>query len=171
MRVTPFEHVFPGLEIHANVIDSILQGHFLHRPNWITLVDILVILFMGLILGALLPRFKAHWGALMGGALFLSVLAVGKILFESRGVWMNLTYPTFNLVLIYLGVTGFRYMTEEKEKKKIRGAFQYYLTASVVEEMLKNPDKLKLGGEKKDLTVLFSDIRADDSGGARQVPE
>ena len=171
IRVTPFEHVFPGLEIHANVIDSILQGDFLHRPNWITLVDILVIAVLGLALGALLHRVRAHWGALIGGALFLSILVLGKILFEARGVWMNLTYPTLNLVFIYLGVTGYRYMTEEKEKKKIRGAFQYYLTASVVEEMLKNPDKLKLGGEKKDLTVLFSDIRGFTSISERMTPE
>jgi adenylate cyclase len=171
IRVTPFEHVFPGLEIHANVIDSILQGDFLHRPNWITLVDILVIAVLGLALGALLHRVRAHWGALIGGALFLSILVLGKILFEARGVWMNLTYPTLNLGFIYLGVTGYRYMTEEKEKKKIRGAFQYYLTASVVEEMLKNPDKLKLGGEKKDLTVLFSDIRGFTSISEQMTPE
>ncbi len=171
MRVTPFEHVFPGLEIHANVIDSILQGQFLHRPNWISLVDILVIAGVGLILGGLLPRVRALWGALVGGGLFLSVLALGKILFESQGVWMNLTFPTLNLVFIYLGVTGYRYMTEEREKKKIRGAFQYYLTASVVEEMLKDPDKLKLGGEKKDLTVLFSDIRGFTSISENMTPE
>jgi len=171
MRVTPFEHVYPGLEIHANVIDSILQNQFLYRPNWVTLVDILVIAVVGLILGGLLPRFKAHWGALVGGALFLSVLALGQYLFETQGVWMNLTYPSLNLIFIYLGVTGYRYMTEEKEKKRVRGAFQYYLTASVVEEMLRNPDKLKLGGEKKDLTVLFSDIRGFTSISERMTPD
>jgi adenylate cyclase len=171
MRVTPIEHVFPGLEIHANVIDSILLEQFLHRPNWIALVDILVIVTIGMILGVLLPRVKALWGALMGGLVFIFVLMLGKFLFEAQGVWMNLTYPILNLVLIYLGVTGYRYMTEEREKKKIRGAFQYYLTASVVEEMLKNPDKLKLGGEKKDLTVLFSDIRGFTSISERMTPE
>jgi adenylate cyclase len=171
LRVTPFEHVFPGLEIHANVVDSILQGQFLHRPNWITLMDILVIAVMGLVLGVFLHRVRAHWGALIAGALFMSVLVLGKILFEAQGVWMNLIYPSLNLAFIYLGVTGYRYMTEEKEKKKIRGAFQYYLTASVVEEMLKNPDKLKLGGEKKDLTVLFSDIRGFTSISERMTPE
>ena len=67
-------------------------------------------------------------------------------------------------------------MTEEREKKKIRGAFQYYLTASVVNEMLKDPSKLKLGGDKKDLSVMFSDIRGfttdlreADAGGAGPV--
>jgi len=76
-----------------------------------------------------------------------------------------------NLILTYLGITGYRYWTEEREKKKIRGAFQYYLTASVVEQMLKNPDKLRLGGEKKDLTVLFSDIRGFTTISEHMPPE
>ncbi|NWF55468.1 MAG: adenylate/guanylate cyclase domain-containing protein [Syntrophaceae bacterium] len=171
IRVTPFEHVYPGLEIHANVIDSILQGHFLYRPNWITLMDLLVVIVLGVMLGAILPHLKAHWGALLAGGLFLSVAVLGKYLFEALGVWMNLTYPSLNLILIYLGVTGYRYMTEEREKKKIRGAFQYYLTPSVVEEMLQNPEKLKLGGEKKDLTVLFSDIRGFTSISEKMTPD
>jgi len=171
MRVTPFEHVFPGLEIHANVIDSILQRQFLHRPNWFTLLDILAIVVIGVIMGFFLPQVKALWGALTGGLLFFSILVLGKFLFEAQGVWMNNTYPLLNLVLTYLGVTGYRYMTEEREKKKVRGAFQHYLTASVVEEMLKNPEKLKLGGEKKDLTVLFSDIRGFTSISERMAPE
>jgi adenylate cyclase len=171
MRVTPFEHVFPGLEIHANVIDSILQEQFLYRPNWIALPDILAVIATGVILGIFLPRMKAFWGAMISGLLFLSILGLGKFLFQDRGIWMNMTYPVLNLGLIYLGTTGFRYMTEEREKKKIRGAFQYYLTASVVEEMLKNPEKLKLGGEKKDLTVLFSDIRGFTSISERMSPE
>ncbi len=171
MRVTPFEHVFPGLEIHANVIDSILQRQFLYRPNWITLLDILAIVVIGVILGLFLPQVKALWGALIGGLFFFSILVLGKFLFEAQGVWMNNTYPLLNLVLVYLGVTGYRYMTEEMEKKRVRGAFQHYLSASVVEEMLKNPEKLKLGGEKKDLTVLFSDIRGFTSISERMTPE
>ncbi len=82
-----------------------------------------------------------------------------------------MTYPLFNLVLTYLMITGYRYMTEERERKKVRGAFQYYLNASVVEQMLKDPEKLKLGGEKKDLTVLFSDIRGFTSISEHMTPE
>ncbi len=62
MRVTPFEHVFPGLEIHANVIDSILQKQFLYRPNWITLLDILAIMIIGVILGFSCPGSKPSGG-------------------------------------------------------------------------------------------------------------
>jgi adenylate cyclase len=75
------------------------------------------------------------------------------------------------MMTIYLGITVYRYITEEREKKKIRGAFQYYLTASVINEMLKDPSKLKLGGDKKDLTVLFSDIRGFTTISEKLTPE
>jgi adenylate cyclase len=171
MRVTPFENVFPGLEVHANVIDSILKQDFLYRPNWVTLFDLLAIILIGLALGIILPRVKALWGALAAGFIFLALILSSKFIFQGIGGWVNLTYPILNLVLTYLGITGYQYMTEEREKKKVRGAFQYYLTASVVEQVLKNPEKLKLGGEKKDLTVLFSDIRGFTSISERMAPE
>jgi len=171
IRVTPFDHVFPGLEVHANVIDSILKRDFLYRPNWVTLFDILAIIIIGLALGIVLPRVKALWGALAGGLVLFAFTLSAKFLFQEQGSWVNMTYPLLNLILTYLGITGYRYMTEEREKKKIRGAFQYYLSPSVVDQMLRNPEKLKLGGEKKDLTVLFSDIRGFTSISERMTPE
>jgi len=171
IRVTPFDSVFPGLEVHANAIDSILQQQFLYRPNWVTLFDILAILIIGVILGLILPRVKALWGALAGIFLLSAFTLICKYFFQAQGYWVNMTYPLLNLVITYLGITGYRYMTEEREKKKIRGAFQHYLTASVVEQMLKHPERLRLGGEKKDLTVLFSDIRGFTSISEHMTPE
>ena len=171
IRVTPLDYVFPGLEVHANVIDSILQRQFLYRPNWVTLFDILAITMIGVLLGIILPRVKPLWGALSGILILIAFTLLFQYLFQAQGYWVNMTYPMLNLVLTYLGITGYRYWTEEREKKKIRGAFQYYLTASVVEQMLKNPDKLRLGGEKKDLTVLFSDIRGFTQISERMTPE
>ncbi len=171
IRVTPFDHVFPGLEIHANVIDSILQRQFLHRPNWVTLFDFLAIVLIGLILGIILPRLTALRGALAAAILLISFALFAKFLFQEHGVWVNMTYPLLNLIGVYSGITGYRYMTEELEKKRVRGAFQYYLSPPVVEQMLKNPEKLKLGGEKKNLTVLFSDIRGFTSISELMTPE
>ena len=171
IRVTPFDHVFPGLEVHANVIDTILKQQFLYRPNWVALFDLLAIIVLGLILGIILPKVKALWGALIGISLFFAFVLTSNQLFQKQGIWVNQTYPLFNLVLTYLMITGYRYMTEERERKKVRGAFQYYLNASVVEQMLKDPEKLKLGGEKKDLTVLFSDIRGFTSISEHMTPE
>jgi adenylate cyclase len=171
IRVTPFDHVFPGLEVHANVIDTILKQQFLYRPNWATLFDLLAIVAIGLLLGIFLPKMKALWGAVMGILLLSAFFLASNQLFQKQGFWVNQTYPLFNLVLTYLTITGYRYMTEERERKKVRGAFQYYLNASVVEQMLKDPEKLKLGGEKKDLTVLFSDIRGFTSIAQDMAPE
>lgn len=84
---------------------------------------------------------------------------------------MNLIYPVLTMMTIYLGITVYRYVTEEREKKKIRGAFQYYLTASVINEILKDPSKLKLGGDKKQLSVMFSDIRGFTGISEKLTPE
>jgi adenylate cyclase len=75
------------------------------------------------------------------------------------------------MVIVYTAVTLYRYIVEEREKRKIRGAFSFYVTPSVVNEMLKNPEKLKLGGDKKELSVLFSDIRGFTTLAEEMEPE
>ena len=98
-------------------------------------------------------------------------VAVNFFVFFKFNIWLNLVYPFLTMMIIYLGITIYQYFKEEREKKKIRGAFQYYLTASVINEMLKDPAKLKLGGDKKDLTVLFSDIRGFTTISEKLTPE
>jgi adenylate cyclase len=84
---------------------------------------------------------------------------INFLVFYKLNVWLNLVYPFLSMILIYLGITIYHYIQEEREKRRIRGAFQYYLNASVINAILKNPEKLTLGGVKKELSVLFSDIR------------
>jgi adenylate cyclase len=98
-------------------------------------------------------------------------VAANMFVFSCFNIWLNLIYPVLTMLAIYLGITVYRYIKEEREKKKIRGAFQYYLTASVINEMLKDPTKLKLGGDKKDLSVLFSDIRGFTTISEKLTPE
>lgn len=171
MRVTPFSQVFPGLEIHANVMETILKQEFLYRPNWVAIFDILNIILIGIILGLILPKAKATWGVITAVSFLLLFPLIAYYLFKYEGIWINVVYPLGNIILTYLVLTVHRYLTEEKEKKKIRGAFQYYLSPTVVEQMLRNPEKLKLGGEKKELTVLFSDIRGFTSFSEQMAPE
>ncbi|MDY7030348.1 MAG: adenylate/guanylate cyclase domain-containing protein, partial [Thermodesulfobacteriota bacterium] len=171
MRVTPFNIVHPGVEIHANVIDNILHQRFLIRPEWTNVIDIGIILGFGLLLGFTLPQLKAFTGAMATAFFFFAFFMLNRYLFIDQGIWINIVYPFLVLLAVYIGVTVLRYVTEEREKKRIKGAFNYYVTASVVNEMLRNPQKLKLGGEKKELTVLFSDIRGFTRISERLSPE
>jgi len=159
LRNTPFSPVYPGLEIHATVIDNILREQFIHKPKWARLYDGLVIIILGILLGLVVPRVGAVKGLFFTLALFGIHIVLTQLVFSHFRLWFNMVYPLLTVVLVYTSLTVYRYITEEREKKKIRGAFSYYVSSSVVNEMLKNPDKLKLGGDKKDLTVLFSDIR------------
>ena len=171
LRVTPYSSVYPGVEIHATAIDNILHGNFLHRSSGTSLLDVCVIVFCGLFIGIVVPRVKAVQGMVLSLLVLISFVLINTFIFSRYNLWLNIIYPALTMIMIYLGITVYRYITEEREKKKIRGAFQYYLTASVINEMLKDPSKLKLGGDKKDLTVLFSDIRGFTTISEKLTPE
>ena len=159
LRVTPFSSSYPGIEIHATVIDNILHRNFLFHSTTTRFIDICSIVFLGLLIGFLIPRLSPISGMLAAFGIVGACVAANFLIFFKFNVWLNLVFPFITMILIYLGITIYHYFQEEREKRKIRGAFQYYLNASVINEMLKNPAKLKLGGDKKDLSVMFSDIR------------
>jgi len=159
LRVTPFGAVYPGVEIHATVIDNILRQNFLVQSGWTSFLDACIIILLGLLMGIVISRLRAFQGVLVSLAILTAFISANALIFAHYNVWLNLVYPVLTILLIYLGITVYRYVSEEREKKKVRGAFQHYLNASVVNELLKDPAKLKLGGDKKNLTVLFSDIR------------
>jgi len=171
LRVTPYSSVYPGVEIHATAIDNILHGNFLHRSSGTQLLDVCAIVFFGLLIGIVVPRVKAVQGMVLSLLVLIAFILINALIFSRYNLWLNIIYPALTMIMIYLGITVYRYITEEREKKKIRGAFQYYLTASVINEMLKDPSKLKLGGDKKDLTVLFSDIRGFTTISEKLTPE
>jgi adenylate cyclase len=171
MRVTPFSAVYPGVEIHATVIDNILHQNFLIHSGWTKFLDICMIIVLGFVVGIAIPRAKAVHGVLLILILLIVFGGINTFLFAHYNIWLNLIYPVLTMMTIYLAITVYRYITEEREKKKIRGAFQYYLTASVINEMLKDPSKLKLGGDKKALSVLFSDIRGFTTVSETLTPE
>lgn len=171
LRVTPFSAVYPGIEIHATVIDNILHKNFIKRPGWVGLIDLLAIIVLGLAAVPVLSRVRAVLGLGFTLGLVIIYMLINRFVFTGFNIWLNLVYPLLSIVLVYSAITIYRYMTEERERKKIRGTFQYYLSGPVIEEMLKDPSKLKLGGEKKDLTVLFSDIRGFTTISEKLSPE
>lgn len=171
LRVTPHSNVYPGVEIHANIIDNILRQNFLQHSAWATFLDICSIIILGLVVGIVIPRVKALNGVIFILIMMSVFVVANAFAFIHSRLWLNMVYPILTMATIYLMITVYRYVTEEREKKKIRGAFQYYLTASVMEEILKDPSKLKLGGDKKDLTVMFSDIRGFTTISEKLTPQ
>ena len=160
MRNTPFSTVYPGLEIHATTIDNILRQNFLTRPKWTKIFDLFAIILIGIVIGIVIPRLSAVKGILFAIGLFIIYIFFSRILFVKYGLCFNITYPLIALIVLYISLTIYKYMAEERERKKIKGAFSYYVSPSVVNEMLKHPEKLKLGGDRKELSILFSDIRS-----------
>ncbi len=158
LRSTPVSPLYPGVEIHATVIDNILTGEFLAKPRWMQFFDLLAIVLLCAAVGAVLPRLSAVKGlAFTGGLLVLYVLAAYG-LFAYFRVWLDLVHPVLALMLTYTVLTVYRYVTEERERKRIKGAFRQYVAPLVIDKMLQDPGRLQLGGEEKVLTVLFSDL-------------
>jgi adenylate cyclase len=158
--VTPFSPTFPGLERHGTIIDSMLRQDFLHRRETTALIDVGAIVIMGLLVGWLSPKCPSYWGSVAALGLAGVYVVANVLAFTRAGVWVNLLFPLFAVVANQSGITLFRYLTEERQKRLIRRAFQYYLQPTVVDQVSQNPHLLKLGGESRELTVLFSDIRS-----------
>lgn len=171
LRVTPLASVFPGVEVHANVIDNVIRGDFIVRPEWASVMDMLLLISLGLGLGWLF----AGLGPILGGMCMLVIfgahLYVNTLVLVRWGAWLNVIYPSLMIPVSYLGVSIYKYIHEEREKRKIKGAFQAYVTPAVVHQILKDPNALKLGGEQRVLTVLFSDIRGFTTISESLTPE
>lgn len=172
IRVTPVSSVFPGVEIHANIIDNILHQQFLKKPGWVLALELFLIAALGLLLSLFLPSLRAGFGALFAMAVAAGYLVLNNYLFRSFGLWVNLVYPLLAVLMVYVGVTVYNFVAVEKKRKFIQGAFGQYVTPQVISQIVENPDRyLRLGGDKKELTALFSDIRSFTTISEKMTPE
>lgn len=158
LRPTAFGAV-PGVFLHATGIQNMIDGKFLERFAGIQLIEVLILLVSGLFLGLVLPRVPPLVSVLVTLTLIVGYYLVDVYLIFPRGLWLLNVFPTLQWAATLGAVVFHKYLTEGREKRQIRQAFQFYLTKSVVDEMLKDTTKLKLGGERRECTVLFSDIR------------
>ncbi len=159
LRVTPFGTVFPGLEVHANMVSSILESNYLMKPGWAAIFDIIAVVACGGLLGFILARTGVIVGGIASGMFLLLYVVLCQYLFSSQGMVVNMIYPTTILLLTYIGITGFKYLTESQQKKFIRDAFSTYLAPAVVKQLIDSPKSLELGGEERDITAFFSDVQ------------
>jgi len=146
----------PGIEIHASLLDTLLQKDYLREVP--SIFSVLWLLFLGLALGLATPRLRARWAIPLLVGLWMFSLAGAFVLFD-KGWIGDVLWPSIVLVLGFAAVALERRIMAEKQKKEIRSAFSRYVSKSVVESILANPSKLHLGGDRRKMTVLFSDVR------------
>ncbi len=156
LRNVPFERAFPGVEIHANILYTLINQSFITRMN--DNFTFLLIMLIGLLLGIILIRTRPLFSILFILLLGVVYVIVVTIIFFEFNYWIEMISPLLTIVLSFSLIYVYRYITEEKDKRFIRSTFSHFVTKSVVDELLANPEKIKLGGEKKECTVLFSDV-------------
>jgi adenylate cyclase len=146
-----------GIEMIANTVNQILNGDFIRSAP--DAVNIILIVFFGLLVSYIVGRRSILIGYLATFILVVVYFFAVVFLFDRYRYVLNLGAPLITGIITLFTMIAYRIMTEGKEKKAIQGMFSKYVSKSVVDELLKNPEKLELGGEDKNITVLFSDIR------------
>lgn len=159
LRATPLDASVPGVELHAQAMEQILQGAFLQRPDFVTPAELLYILLLGSLIAFLIYQSGAAGSALVGGAAIAAVVAVSWYAFDVLGWLVDPVYPAIALAAIYLAGTLFVFLRTERERNRVRHAFSHYMAPALVERLANDPSRLKLGGETRDMTLLFSDVR------------
>ena len=158
----------PGVEIHANLIQSILTRDYLFYQDDISAIG--VVFLFALLTGLLLYRLKIYMATIL-----LAVLAVIYILFSiytfDSGTILNILHPLLSIPLVYIPLLVTFYLTEEKSRKWITDVFGKYVSPVVIANLIENPDMINLGGEKRNITIFFSDIRGFTSISEKLKPE
>ncbi|HTK81618.1 MAG TPA: CHASE2 domain-containing protein [Bacteroidota bacterium] len=168
-----------GVEIHANVIQNILHNDFiLRQPYWMTALVVFGLSLFTFVFTAGLKAIRTRFGALieiLGVAIICSELFIiywaSLKLFNENNYLADMTSPFTAVIICYIGSTVYNYVTERKQKILIKSMFSRYVSPTVVDELVAHPEKLRLGGERKELTVMFSDIEKFTNMAERMMPE
>lgn len=168
-RVTPFKELEPGVYTHASLLSNILSNRFLDRPSDPQLVESVLVLLLAIALGLLIPRVRFVLKALLIALVTLGWATASYVAFLN-GVQVAVATPVIGLLITSFGVIFLGYLSVDREKLKMKSTFSRYLGEDVIEIALENPERLNKG-EKRDMTVLFSDIRGFTTLSERMSPE
>ena len=159
LRSTPLDRVIPGVEIHAEMLEQMLLEHFLTRPYWLAEAEMLVLLIVGMFFIVGVPRLGAVWPAVIGLAIGGSAVGISWWAYTQELVLIDPLYPIVGLAAVYLATSSLGFMRTEGERRQVRAAFANYLSPALVAQLAEHPERLKLGGETRDMTLMFCDVR------------
>ena len=159
LKTTPLDAAIPGVEVHAQILESVLSKSSLVNPNYAIGAELAIAIFFGLAIIVAAPMLPASIVIVLGGCLIAGLIGLSLYLFVEHNLLIDFTYPLISSWLIYLVLTFVNYFREQKQRRQIRSAFGYYLSPHMVEQLARSPEKLVLGGEERRMTILFSDVR------------
>jgi len=160
VRVAPFDGLMPGVEIHANIIDSILRQDLLwSSATEALLIEGVVVLILCALLGLALTYARGLLGALAAAAFIAAFHYAGQAFFEATGICLSTLFPALAIGLTYGAVSVQHYVVEERSKRHLRNALEHYVPPAVARQLSNDPELLALEGQTRELTVMFLDIR------------
>jgi adenylate cyclase len=159
VKTTPVEAAMPGVEVHAQILESVLTQSPLSHPEYAIGAELFMAVLFGLAIIVAAPMLSATVVVALGGVLIAGLIGLSWYLFVAHSLLIDFTYPLISSWLIYLVLTFVNYFREQKQRQQIRSAFGYYLSPHMVEQLARSPEKLVLGGEERRMTILFSDVR------------
>ncbi len=159
VKTTPLDPVMPGVEIHAQILESILTRSVLSEPAWGIGAELIAAMLLGLIIIAVAPLFSPVVLTLFGTAILAVLVGTSWYFYASQRILIDATYPLMSSAAIYLTLVFSSYFREQSQRRQIRSAFSQYLSPALVAQLAQSPEKLVLGGEQRTMTFMFSDMR------------
>ncbi len=157
LRFSPLGSM-PGVEMQAQLIGQILGSQYIARPDWADGAEILFLLGLGVVVIALSYVMGPVWSLVFGVGIVLAAIAGSFALFSFKGLLLDPLYPSITAIFVFLSCSVLRHLQTEREGRWIRNAFSQYVSPNFVDELIRNPRQMELGGERRVLSFLFSDL-------------
>jgi len=158
-KTTPVSPVMPGVEIHAQVIESALTRAVLSQPNYGIAVEFCAAMLFGILVIAFAPLFGPITLVAVGALFATLLIGTSWYFYTQQRLLIDFTYPLLSTTSIYLTLIFTSFVREQAQRRQIRSAFGQYLSPALVEQLAQSPEKLVLGGEEREMTIMFSDMR------------
>ena len=170
IRASPLGQTVPGVSIHLQALEQMLTGTFLHRADWVGGLELLVIAVSGLAIVLVLLLTGPLVGLLFSGTIAALAAAAGWIAFSRFGVLLDPSFALFAALVAYAAMAFFQFAVTDADKRRIRRAFAHYVEPSLLTQIEANAGLLKLGGDVREMTVMFSDVRNFTALSERTAP-
>jgi len=159
IKTTPVSRAMPGVEIHAQVLESTLTGDVISQPIYGIAVEFATALLFGLLVITFAPLFGPVTLVALGAAFASMLIGMSAYFYSQNRLLIDFTYPLMSTTAIYLTLIFSSFVREQAQRRQIRSAFGQYLSPALVEQLAQSPEKLVLGGEEREMTIMFSDMR------------